>query len=119
MVVEKERFALKEMDVGEFYAEGCDASSVFVVPADEEEEAKPQAEAPEPEKAEVAEVEVSTEVCLEKTEPVESLLERKEEEEAAPAALLEPMEGTGESFELWESGSFKGEDAPSPAPVEA
>ena len=118
MVVEKERFALKEMDVGEFYPAGCDATSVFVVPADEEvpkESEKPEVGALEPEKAEVAEAEVATEVSLEKTEPVESLMESKE---PAPAAVLEPMEGTGESFELWESGSAKGEDAPSPAPVE-
>jgi hypothetical protein len=29
------------------------------------------------------------------------------EDAAAKAAVLQPMEGTGESFELWESGSFK------------
>ncbi|KAL2111631.1 hypothetical protein VUR80DRAFT_9642 [Thermomyces stellatus] len=115
MVVEKERAALKEMDAGAFYAEGCDATSVFVVPADEEEipkeGKKPAAGALEPERAEVA-----AKGGPEKTESVESLLERRE---PAPAAVLEPMEGTGESFELWESGSAKGEDAPSPASAEA
>ena len=114
MVVEKERLALKEMNVGEFYAAGCDASSVFVVPADEEDVKEGEkAEVVEPD---IAEKEVSTEVSAETkpVEPVESLLERKE---PASAAVLEPMEGTGESFDLWESGSTKGEDAPSPAPA--
>lgn len=124
MVVEKERAALKEMDVGEFYGVGCDASSVFVVPADEEEGKAPEVAGPEPkaepisepvpEKAEAASEEVSTEVSV-ATEPVGTPLETKEN---ATAAVLEPMEGTGESFELWESGSAKGEaDPPSPAPI--
>jgi hypothetical protein len=41
------------------------------------------------------------------------------DEPALKAAALQPIEGTGESFELWESGSFKDEnEAPaSPAPM--
>lgn len=46
-------------------------------------------------------------------------------EPAEPALVLEPMEGTGESFELWESGSAKDEtegaqtDAPQVDAIEA
>lgn len=85
---------------------------MFVVPADEEE--LPKESKPEEDPLE-AKAEVTTEISLEKTEPVESLLA----EEPAPAAVLVPMQGTDESSELWKSGSAKGEDTPSPAPVDA
>ena len=41
------------------------------------------------------------------------------DEPALKAAVFQPIEGTGKSFEVWESGSFKDEnEAPaSPAPV--
>ena len=125
MVIEAERAALKDLDVGEFYADGCDASSVFVVPADEEEEVvSEKAEAETKAEGVVGGAEAEAEVVVSKveaeeevvTEP-EALLERNEP--ALPAAVLEPMEGTGESFELWESGSSKGEEAPLPAPLAA
>ncbi|SPO06855.1 uncharacterized protein DNG_09549 [Cephalotrichum gorgonifer] len=147
MVVEKERFALGDLAVEEYYAAGCDASSVILIPEEEEEKetlvesrspltvvpeveaevAEVQEQAPEPEvvekleeplaePAEVPAVEdasvVAEEVLV--TEDVEVLLARDD----APtcAAVLEPMEGTGEAFELWESGSAR--DAGSPAPIE-
>lgn len=44
---------------------------------------------------------------------VEELMQKREE--LAPcAAVLEPMEGTGDSFELWESGSAKDETEKTP-----
>lgn len=115
MVVEKERFVLGEMEVGEFYGVGCDASSVFVVPADEEDVKGKQVEAPRVEVEVSQDVEVAPEAEasgeMEVSKDVETLLQS----ESAPAAVLEPMEGTGDSFVLWDSGSARGDDAPSAA----
>lgn len=110
MVVEKERVALGEMNTADFYAEGCDETSVIIVPADAEECAQVEttgvdtatnnfAFAPELSKSEPA-AEVSASI---------DALMSKEPEDSSKAALLQPMEGTGESFELWESGSNKDE----------
>lgn len=114
MVVEKERSVLGEMEVGEFYGAGCDASSVFFVPADEEDVKGKQAEvAPEvevPRDVELApEAEVSRE--MEGDKDVEVLLQSG----SAPAAVLEPMDGTGDTFELWDSGSSTGDNPLEPA----
>lgn len=110
MVVEKERFVLGEMAVGEFYGAGCDASSVFFVPGDEEDVKGKQAEVPDIEVSQHVEVAPEAEVTREAgtNKDVEALLPS----ESAPAAVLQPMEGTGESFVLWESGSSGGGDAP-------
>merc|ERR1711974_221529 len=45
MVIEKERVALGEMKAEDFWAEGCDETSVVLVPDDEEEQSK-EAELP-------------------------------------------------------------------------
>ncbi|KAI1342688.1 hypothetical protein F5Y15DRAFT_312547 [Xylariaceae sp. FL0016] len=111
MVIEKERNALGELDPKEYYSEGCDENSVIVVPGDDVEgEAVPEPEsknsfefAPELKAIEVPAEEVS--------KSVEELMQKREEP-APAAAVLEPMEGTGESFELWESGSAKDEAEP-------
>ncbi|KAK1826440.1 hypothetical protein QBC39DRAFT_269121 [Podospora conica] len=124
MIVEKQRGPLAEMNVADYYAEGCDDSSVIIVPGDDEEaetvideseqapyhdvvveEQQQQLFSPE---AELADVEAVS---------VDALMGA--DDESAKAALLQPIEGTGESFELWESGSFRDENEvpPSPAPV--
>ncbi|KAK1495336.1 hypothetical protein CCUS01_13469 [Colletotrichum cuscutae] len=111
MIFEKERIALGEMDASEFYAFGCDESSIIIVPADEEEEEEsevaPQAAVPELKEPVPEPIAAPLEVPLEQ-QGVDELM-GKSTETAAKAALLEPMEGTGESFELWESGSAKDE----------
>ncbi|KAF6796317.1 hypothetical protein CMUS01_15886 [Colletotrichum musicola] len=109
MIFEKERTALGEMDASEFYAFGCDESSVILVPADddeEEEEAHPQpAAAPESNDQPPEAISALIEPVVEHKD-VDELM-GKSDEPAAKAALLEPIEGTGETFELWESGSAK------------
>ncbi|OHF01965.1 hypothetical protein CORC01_02843 [Colletotrichum orchidophilum] len=108
MIFEKERIALGEMDASEFYAFGCDESSVIIVPADdddEERDAAPQAAVPEI-KERIPETEATPLGVPVDENGVDELM-GKPTETAAKAALLEPMEGTGESFELWESGSAK------------
>ncbi|CVL00572.1 uncharacterized protein FMAN_09969 [Fusarium mangiferae] len=94
MIVEKERVALGEMNTADFYAEGCDETSVIFVPEDE-----PEVNATAPATATVVEKPIDP-----STEDIDSLM-AKPTEGSSKAAVLEPIEGTGESFELWESGS--------------
>jgi len=115
MIVEKERIALGEMPAEEFYAMGCDSSSIFIVPADEE--TRPQDKSaedspganldigPAPSALDFA-PEITLEVINESAD-VDALMTR--DEPALKAAVLEPIDGTGEVFELWESGSSKDE----------
>ncbi|KAI1458858.1 hypothetical protein F4805DRAFT_466460 [Annulohypoxylon moriforme] len=112
MVFEKERNPLGEMNVRDYYSDGCDENSIIIVPGDEEEDSQPQqAEgglecAPE---MESAESNVPAEPNAEDgVHSVEELMQ-KTDEPAPGAAVLEPMEGTGDSFEVWESGSAKDE----------
>lgn len=110
MIVEKERVALGEMNTADFYAEGCDETSVIIVPGDEDEQPEAPVAAPpknfkfEPELKEL-------EPTVEVHEDIDALM-NKPEERPSKAAVLEPIEGTGESFELWESGSATDENEP-------
>jgi hypothetical protein len=121
MVFEKERNPLGEMNPKEYYPEGFDENSIIVVPGDEDEEAPvqngfqlaseldPSVAQPAEAKAEpLAELEAVEEENSQISKSVEELME-KTDEPAPGAAVLEPMEGTGESFEFWESGSAKDE----------
>ncbi|OLN89039.1 hypothetical protein CCHL11_06009 [Colletotrichum chlorophyti] len=113
MVFEKERTALGEMDAADFYAFGCDETSVIIIPADEEDEEEVPAETIA--QPEVPQLNVFPSDLKEAPlgEAIESAvvdeLMGKSAEPAAKAAVLEPIEGTGESFELWESDSTKDE----------
>ncbi|KAK2033010.1 hypothetical protein LX32DRAFT_128152 [Colletotrichum zoysiae] len=109
MMFEKERTALGEMDASAFYAIGCDESSVIIIPADEDEDeeaptrpALPVADSASPE------IEADPLVVPLEEKDLDELM-GKSADPAPKAALLEPIEGTGETFELWESGSAKDE----------
>ncbi|KAK3370647.1 hypothetical protein B0H63DRAFT_402487 [Podospora didyma] len=141
MVIEKQRGPLVEMNVADYYAEGCDGTSVIYVHDDEEAEtvvdeseqppliaeAKAEAEAQERQEREKEEhrlfvedtFEFAPRVELADVETVSVDLIMGKDDPSAKAAVLEPIEGTGESFELWESGSFRDEASvpASPAPV--
>ena len=108
MVVEKERFVLGEMEVGEFYGAGCDASSVFFVPGDEEDVKGKQPEVSR-------DVEVAPETKMAQEAEGSSGIEALLQSVSAPAAVLEPMDGTGDTFELWESGSSGADNTLEPA----
>lgn len=106
MVVEKERSPLGEMDPKDYYSEGCDENSVVTVADDEDEDEEtaahyglqfiPGANFSASNQAE------------EEADSVEELMQKADS--AAPsAAVLEPVEDTGESFEVWESSSAKDE----------
>lgn len=140
----KGRGPLAEMNVTDFYAEGCDSSSVFIVPADEED---PEAVVDGAEVAvAVSPAEFATElpplpvdgedeqqwlaeeymselsqqpppppVSLDDVEDVDVDDIMGDGDRAVDAAGLGPIEGAGESFELWESSSAK--DSASPLPL--
>ncbi|KAM3507222.1 hypothetical protein MY10362_001886 [Beauveria mimosiformis] len=99
-----ERTPLAELDPRDFYAEGCDETSVFLVDEDEETEVEDNSAfigfefAPKLGNA-------SLDPILEK---LDELVE-KPAEGSSKAAVLEPIEGIQENFELWESGSAKDE----------
>ena len=138
----KGRGPLAEMNVADFYADGCDGSSVFIVPGDEEdpeavvegesevvqsagEELAPlqeeDEEQPQPQPSQwfAGDDMHQPQVSLDDVEGVDVDDIMGGNDQAAEAAGLGPIEGAGESFELWESNSAKDEgDAPaSPAPV--
>ncbi|GAB0133695.1 hypothetical protein EsDP_00002095 [Epichloe bromicola] len=113
MAVDKERIALGEMNTADFFAAGCDETSVIIVPGDDDEQpaepliesvAKPFAVV---EKAPVADDDQSTPQLknVETLKVIDQLMAKSET--PSRAAALQPMEGTGESFDLWESGSAK------------
>ncbi|EQL01492.1 thymidylate kinase [Ophiocordyceps sinensis CO18] len=104
MMMDKERVALGEMNTADFYPEGCDESSVVIVPGDGEELQEPPRGAQAPERAPLAAVEVDKD-AVSKVE----LLISSPSDGSSKAAVLQPIEGTGESFELWESGSAQDE----------
>ncbi|KAI1505697.1 hypothetical protein F5X99DRAFT_367384 [Biscogniauxia marginata] len=122
MVVEKERSPLGEMDVKEYYSEGCDENTVVIVPGDDDEEHQQQQQQQYLAKndteftselksvggsaSNVSDADLA--IIEEDTKTVEDLMQ-KTEEPAPCAAVLEPLEGTDESFEVWESGSAKDE----------
>ncbi|ROT34597.1 hypothetical protein SODALDRAFT_286293 [Sodiomyces alkalinus F11] len=94
MAVEKQRMALGEMDASAFYAAGCDENSAILVPGDEDED---EVETDVEDQARVD----TKETCKDVVDELMS----ESNEPAAKAAVLEPIEGTGEGFELWEGGS--------------
>ncbi|KAK3373170.1 hypothetical protein B0T24DRAFT_251779 [Lasiosphaeria ovina] len=148
MIVEKQRGPLVEMNAADYYADGCDYTSVILVPGDDEEaetvvdeteqaplieaeaetEAEAEAEAEATAEAERLEYlladdtfEFAPKVQLADLEAVSVDVIMGKDDPAAKAAVLQPIDGTGESFELWESGSAKDEvsSPPSPAPMAA
>lgn len=111
MEYEKPRTALGDLNAEDFYADGCDPTSVFIVPEDEEDGTVVDGEQPEkPQDGTTSklslEIKATAETTLEPEEPIK-------------LATLQPVEGTGESFDLWESSSAKeeGDGAPSPMPA--
>ncbi|RDA89603.1 hypothetical protein CP533_5990 [Ophiocordyceps camponoti-saundersi (nom. inval.)] len=90
MALDKERVALGEMHTPDFYPKGCDETSVVLVPAD-------------------GELPVDADIEADAVKNVQQLMSSSSDELSVKAAVLQPLEGTGESFDLWESGSAKDE----------
>ncbi|TVY15772.1 hypothetical protein LARI1_G005865, partial [Lachnellula arida] len=99
--IDIDRSPLGDLAAEEFYAEGCDGQSVFIIASDEaveEEGCEPEASAtfdftPEMDvKGKGKEVQVDVDALM-----------RKDDFEVAPKAmLLEPIEKADEGFEVWE-----------------
>lgn len=122
MEYEKPRTALGDLNVEDFYAEGCDGTSVFIVPEDEDDGTVVDGEQPEKPQDEARAAlhdGATSELSLEIKAGAEATPEPEEPEEHVKLATLQPVEGTGESFDLWESSSAKeeGDGAPSPMPA--
>lgn len=123
MEYEKPRTALGDLNVEEFYAKGVDATEVIIVPADEDDgtiiEGEQEQNSEEP--SERPESGLANEIKLENEPLAEERCEPEFSTEPVQLANLQPVEGTGESFELWESSSARDEadGARSPSPMPA
>ncbi|KIH92364.1 hypothetical protein SPBR_02813 [Sporothrix brasiliensis 5110] len=134
MSVDKARNPLSQLNAADYYADGCDEASVVLVASDEPEGEEQQQQqqlaqsidavaaatttaaveasaetVSEVVEAATAKATESEAVVLEETTNVEDIMTNRENP-ACEAALLEPIDGTGESFQLWESGSQKDGD---------
>ena len=128
MIFEKTRGPLSEMNVADYYAAGCDSRSVIIVPGDDDEAETVHGgdDYQEPESNVAGDVvpKLARVSKVSETEASIDALMGKRNDPAPQAALLQPIEGTGESFELWESNSAKDEaepiapSTPSPALME-
>lgn len=103
MVTDKERAALGELNVSDFYAENYDETTVVYV--DEEDETEVEDNSP------LDDFEFAPRIGSfdkESKDDIDALVSQPSEG-SSKAAVLQPIDGTGESFDLWESGSAKDE----------
>lgn len=124
MEYEKPRTALGDLNVEEFYAEGVDPTEIIIVPADDDDGTiieGEQEQNSEDEPSERPESGLANEIKLEIEPATEETCESEFSTEPIQMANLQPVEGTGESFELWESSSARdeGDGARSPSPMPA
>lgn len=101
-----DRNPLGEMAAEHFYAEGCDGSSVFIIPA-ESDPANEEAIEPPMTFDFIAEVKGKGK---EIDADIDALMTKDDRLLAPEAALLESIEKAEEGFEVWESGSAKGDE---------
>jgi hypothetical protein len=101
-----DRAPLREMAAEDFYPEGCDGSSVFIIPA--ESDPAEGGEEPVPMTFDfIAEVKgKGKEIDID----IDALMQKDDFDLAPKAALLEPIQKAEEGFEVWESGSAKGDE---------
>lgn len=124
MEYEKPRVALGDLNAEDFYAEGVDPSEQFLVPADEDdgtvvdgEHSLDARQSDSLASCSDAAIALASDVGLAATG--ETSVETQQSPEPARQAALEPVEGTGEVFDLWESSSTKEEDDGVASPVPA
>lgn len=123
----KPRVALGDLNVEEFYAEGCDPTSVIIVPGDEDDgmvlggEQSEETQQSQQKHSPLAHCESAPDLEGDSAPSMEKSCEPEQPTEAVNLPTHEPVEGTGESFELWESSSAKeeGDGARSPSPMPA
>jgi hypothetical protein len=113
--IDIDRSPLSDLAAEDFYAEGCDGSSNFIIPAElcdeveveaEHNESYEQVGAPEISEEAAYQVEMENKLDLE----IDALMQKSPFATAPKAALLEPIEKAEVGFEVWESGSAKGDE---------
>lgn len=118
MPIEKQRSPLAEMNVADYYGDGCDSTSTIIVPGDEEDVDEEAVEAPapaatRPSRSPRGEHDKSAldqpQVSLADVEAVNVDDIMGANHRPSKAAVSKPLEGASESFELWESSSVKDE----------
>ena len=113
--IDIDRSPLGDLAAEDFYAEGCDAASIFVIAADETYEEVPIVEEAGDENAIPIPTSTTFDFVAEVNETgpaldVDALMAKDDVEMALKAKLLEPIEKAEEGFSLWESGSAKDEN---------
>ena len=115
IMTEKIRSPLGDLEVKEFYAEGCDAASAFIIPADDEAGAKMMPQIEE-EESPVSPCPAPESLDCSKSIDVKAIAASGEEEERQSkldsAHLSGDQDGdsVGPNFEIWESGSAKADN---------
>lgn len=101
--IDIDRSPLGDLAAEDFYAEGCDGSSVYIIaPEEEEGEAECQAS-----------FDFNPAIDMKgkgKSIDIDELMRKDDFEVAPKAILLQPMEKAEDGFELWESNSAKGDE---------
>lgn len=120
MEYEKPRVALGDLNVEDFYADGVDPTEVIIVPGDDDDGTIVDGEQIQPSDEEhdkLSESQIAPPVKPDIETTIQEPNEPESSEGPCTLVTLEPVEGTGESFELWESSSAKeegdGEKSPS------
>jgi hypothetical protein len=98
--IDIDRAPLGDLVAEDFYAEGCDGESVFLIPAEASEEEEQQQEESHPTFDFIADLKGKG-----KELDIDTLMSKGGV--APKAKLLEPIEKAEDGFELWESGSAK------------
>lgn len=98
--IDIDRAPLGDLAAADFYAEGCDGESVFLIPAEASEEEEQQEEESHPTLDFIADLKGKG-----KELDIDTLMSK--DGVAPKAKLLEPIEKAEDGFELWESGSAK------------
>lgn len=111
--IEIDRCPLGDLVAADFYAEGCDGDSAFVISETDVEDLEVEtgsAEVPSSLTFDFS-AELAAKGKGKATEiDVDELMRKDDREMAMPAKVLEPIEKAEEGFELWESGSAKGDE---------
>lgn len=109
--IDIDRSPLSDLAAEDFYADGCDGESVFLIPSDAADACDEECDQePVPLMFDFAADVQGKGKKLTIDAEVDALMTHNEGDVAPKAALLEPIEKAEEGFEVWESGSAKGDE---------
>ncbi len=108
--IDIDRAPLGDLAAEDFYADGCDGSSVFLIPSEstgDDDDVKGEQEEGPMAFHFTAEVKgKGKEIDID----IDALMSKDGFEGAPKAAVLQPIEKAEEGFDLWESGSSKDDE---------